>query len=170
MHYLYPLIVTAWLIGGCSTTYPSLPTVSSLDLERYGGKWIEIARYENRFEQGCAGASADYTLKDGKIGVLNRCYDEKGSLTGEANGEAYATDTSNTKLKVTFFWPFYGDYHVIMLADDYRYSVVGEPSRKYLWILSRNPKLSDDDKHRILSELPQLGYNPSKLYWTTIQP
>ncbi|MBD3808988.1 MAG: lipocalin family protein [Sulfuricurvum sp.] len=170
MSYFYPILLTALFLTGCSAKYPPLPTVSSLDLERYGGKWIEIARYENRFEQGCAGASADYTLKDGKIGVLNRCYDEKGSLTGEANGEAYATDTSNTKLKVTFFWPFYGDYHVIMLADDYRYSVVGEPSRRYLWILSRNPKLSDDDKHRILTELPQLGYNPSKLYWTTVQP
>lgn len=171
MKLFYILTLAILLLTGCTINpNPKLETVEKLDINRYTGKWIEIARYENRFEQGCAGASADYTLKDGKIGVLNRCYDGKGSLTGEANGEAYATDTSNTKLKVTFFWPFYGDYHVIMLADDYRYSVVGEPSRKYLWILSRDPKLSDDDKHRILSKLPRLGYNPSKLYWTTIQP
>jgi apolipoprotein D and lipocalin family protein len=168
-----PILAAAILGAGCSapqSPQSPLPTVSSLDLQRYGGKWIEIARYENRFEEGCAGASADYTLSEGKIGVLNRCYDANGTLIGEAKGKAYATDPSNTKLKVTFFWPFYGDYQVIMLADDYRYSVVGEPSRNYLWILSRHPKLCDQDKHRILSELPRLGYDPTKLYWTTVQP
>lgn len=170
MNYFSVIVFTALVFTGCSTTYPPLPTVSSLNLERYGGKWIEIARYENRFETGCTGASADYTLNEGKIEVLNRCYDATGAQSGEAHGKAYATDLSNAKLKVSFFWPFYGDYQVIMLADDYRYSVVGEPSRKYLWILSRNPKLSDEDNHRILSELPRLGYDPSKLYWTTVQP
>ena len=167
MKTLYLLVSALILFTGCATQpQPKLPTVEKIDLERYGGKWIEIARYENRFEQGCAGASADYTLNNGKIDVLNRCFDEKGTLIGEAHGKAHATDSSNSKLKVSFFWPFYGDYQVIMLSKDYRYSVVGEPSRKYLWILSRNPKLSDEDKHRIISELPRFGYDPSKLYWT----
>ncbi len=157
-------------LSGCSATRPELETVKKLEPERYGGKWIEIARYENRFEKGCAGATAHYTLSEGKIDVLNRCYDARGALSGEARGKALATDPSNARLKVTFFWPFYGDYHVIMLADDYRYSVVGDPERKYLWILSRAPELREQDKTDILSHLPAFGYDPKKLYWTTVRP
>lgn len=169
MKTLYLLVSALLLFTGCTTQpQPKLPTVEKIDLERYSGKWIEIARYENRFEIGCAGASADYTLNGDKIDVHNRCYDEKGVLSGEAHGKAYTTDSSNSKLKVSFFWPFYGDYQVIMLAKDYRYSVVGEPTRKYLWILSRTPKLPNEDKDRIISELPLFGYDPSKLYWTII--
>lgn len=168
MQSLYFLPLAFLLITGCATQpHPPLQTVKKLDINRYSGQWIEIARYENRFELGCAGASALYTINDGKIDIINRCYDEQGLLRGEANGKAHPTDTSNSKLKVSFFWPFYGDYQVIMLADDYRYSVVGEPSRKYLWILSRTPNLSDEDKNHILNELPHVGYDSSKLYWTT---
>lgn len=157
--------------SGCSTQkLPPLQTVSTVDINQYSGKWIEIARYENRFEKGCFGATADYTLEDKSIKVINRCYDAKGILTGDAIGKAYPIDDTNAKLKVTFFWPFYGDYQVIMLADDYRYSVVGDPSRKYLWILSRDKVLSESDKKNILATLPTFGYDPSKLYWTTIQP
>jgi len=155
--------------SGCSS-HSTLKTVVNVELDRYTGKWIEVARYENHFEKGCYGATAHYTLIDGNIEVLNQCYDQKGDLISKAYGKAYALDDSNAKLKVTFFWPFYGDYQVIMLADDYRYTVIGEPSRKYFWILSRNGVLSINDKNKILSRLPGLGYDPSKLYWTTIHP
>lgn len=158
-------------LSGCSKpSTPHLQTVERLDLESYTGSWIEIARYENRFERGCAGASAQYTLENDKINVTNRCYDTTGTMIDEAKGKAHAIDPSNSKLKVTFFWPFYGDYQVIMLAQDYRYSVVGDPSRKYLWILSRTKELKKSDKDAILAKLPEFGYDPSKLYWTTIQP
>lgn len=171
MKIIYTIFFAFFLLTGCTfQPNPKLETVEKIDIDLYSGTWIEIARYENRFEKGCAGATADYTLKNEKIDVLNRCYDGQGNLIAQANGKAYATDSSNSKLKVSFFWPFYGDYQVIMLANDYHYSVVGEPSRKYLWILSRNEKLNDEDKNNILSKLPHFGYDPSKLYWTTFHP
>lgn len=171
MKTFYTIFFTLFVLTGCTAEpKPKLETVEKIDIDRYTGTWIEIARYDNSFETGCSGATANYTLNNGTINVLNRCYDEKGKLTGEASGKAYASDSSNSKLKVSFFWPFYGDYQVIMLAHDYHYSVIGEPSRKYLWILSRNATLNDEDKKEILSRLPQFGYDPSKLYWSTFQP
>ena len=167
------LFATIALFGlcGCAQKAPlPLATVEHVDIDRYAGKWIEIARYENRFEKGCFGATATYQRENETLNVLNQCYAQTGELLDKASGRAYTTDTSNAKLKVTFFWPFYGDYHIIMLADDYRFSVVGEPSRKYLWILSRTNHLSEADKTSILQQLPQYGYEPSKLYWTTVQP
>jgi apolipoprotein D and lipocalin family protein len=157
--------------SGCSTSpYPPLQTVKSVNPQRYSGTWIEIARYENRFEKGCAGASAEYTLENDHINVINRCFDTTNTMIEDATGKAYAVDDTNSKLKVTFFWPFYGDYQVIMLSDDYRYSVVGDPNRKYLWILSRTKELKESDKAFILSSLPSFGYDPDKLYWTTARP
>ena len=171
MKLLYSIsLALVFFIGCAPQPNPKLQTVEKLDITRYSGKWIEIARYDNRFEEGCSGATADYTLNEGKIEVLNRCFDDKGKLTGEAHGSAYATDSSGAKLKVTFFWPFYGDYHVIMVADDYRYSVIGEPNRKYLWILSRTAPLSSADRDHILSRLSHFGYDASKLYWTSVRP
>lgn len=160
--------LTLLLAAGCGTK-PSvpLPTVESVDLDRYGGLWHEIARYENRFEEGCVGATATYTEQEDHIRVINRCYDDAGRLKDQAEGKAYAVDGSgNSKLRVTFFWPFYGDYWIVMLASDYRYSVVGDPERKYLWILARDTVLSDADRDTILAKLPGLGYDPLKLYWT----
>jgi len=164
---LFLIAVTA-IISGCSHPAANLETVSSVDLNRYTGKWYEIARYENTFEKGCVGASADYTSEEGHIDVTNRCYNASGEMTAEAKGSAKAVpDSGNAKLKVSFFWPFYGDYWVIKLADDYRYSVVGEPTRKYLWILSRTPELNNSDRQEILAELPEFGYDVHKLYWTS---
>lgn len=167
-HFLLGIVMM--IFGGCSAhVYPPLQTVEKVDINRYSGSWIEIARYENRFEDGCYGASASYTLQEGGLEVLNRCYNQQGEQISQAKGKAYATDRSNTKLKVTFFWPFYGDYHVILLADDYRYSVVGEPSRKYLWILSRTKDLKEGDQRFILRKLQELGYDTSRLYWTIVR-
>ena len=157
-------------LGGCTPTPKlSLKTVESVNLDRYMGKWIEIARYENRFEKGCVGASAEYKRTDSFVSVTNRCFDASGIQTGEAIGRAYPVEGSNnSKLEVSFFRPFYGDYWVLMLSDDYRYSVVGDPDRKYLWILAREGILSEKDKKTILTTLPSLGYDPQKLYWTKI--
>jgi len=161
-------ILLLFLATGCVRQQPApLPTVKTVDLDKYGGLWHEIARYENRFEAGCVGATADYSRKEGYIRVVNSCYDGSGRLKDRAEGKAYVVDDSgNAKLRVTFFWPFYGDYWILMLADDYRYSVVGDPQRKYLWILARGTLLSDKDRDEIMSKLPALGYDPSKLYWT----
>ncbi len=160
------LCLMLFFTTGCAPKTTLLPTVKEVDLQRYSGTWYEIARYENRFEEGCIGASATYTPKADYIEVLNRCMDIHGSVTVEAYGKAYSVEGSNNaKLRVTFFWPFYGDYWVMMLGRDYGYSVVGDPQRKYLWILSRTPHLPTEIKSDIFATLPAMGYNPNKLVW-----
>lgn len=169
MKFFGSILAIALFFGGCSvkTSQHPLKTVDTLDLNQYNGRWIEIARYENRFEKGCVSATADYALKGDSVSVINRCYDEQGNMSDEAYGKAYAVEGSyNTRLKVSFFWPFYGDYWVLMLGRDYSYSVVGDPNRKYLWILGRDSVLKSEDKEEILKKLPELGYDPAKLYWT----
>lgn len=163
--FLTPLLV--WFAGCGAKPDKPLPTVEAVELDRYSGLWHEIARYENRFEEGCVGATADYAPGPDYVRVVNRCYDDAGRLKDQAKGKAHVVEGSgNAKLRVTFFWPFYGDYWIIMLASDYRYSVVGDPSRKYLWILARDTVLSDADRDAILLRLRELGYDPLKLYWT----
>ena len=151
---------------GCSKTYPALQTVKQVDLEQYLGTWYEIARYEHYFEKGCRDVTATYRLKEnGQIKVTNHCTKEDGEKT-EAQGVAFPLDESNSKLKVSFFRPFYGDYWIIMLDPDYRYAVVGEPSREYLWVLSRTPQLEESIKNCILRKLPTIGYSIDTLLWT----
>ncbi len=145
-----------------------LPTVSHVDLARYVGKWYEIARYPTRFEKDCASdVTATYSLlSDGKIEVLNACREADGKMK-TSKGKATVIDTeTNSKLKVTFFWPFYGKYWIIDLAPDYSYAVVGEPGRDYLWILSRTPQMKAETYERILKRVKELGYEPAKLIHT----
>jgi len=171
--------IASALLAACAsqpvnrTSESTLPTVSAVDVDQYLGRWYEIARLENRFEQGCEGVTADYARReDGGISVLNTC--RKGRPTGEAKtarGRAKIVDpTTNAKLKVSFFGPFWGDYWIIDLADDYSRSIVGEPSGRYLWILSRTPTISDQSKSDALTRLEALGYDTSKLYFPKQPP
>src|SRR5579871_1687307 len=110
--------------------HAAVKTVAHVDLERYVGKWYEVARYPNRFERDCArNVTAEYAKRaDGDISVLNECVKADGGVK-RSQGRAKVVDkTSNAKLKVTFFWPFYGDYWVIDLGEHYEYAVVSEPS------------------------------------------
>jgi apolipoprotein D and lipocalin family protein len=146
-----------------------LTTVSSVDLNRYLGKWYEIASYPAWFQRNCTGTTAEYIrLPDGRIRVVNRCF--KKSFDGplkESKGKADVVDpTTNAKLKVTFFWPFKGDYWIIDLDPNYQWAVVGVPSRKYLWVLSRTPVLDDAVYTGILSRLIDMGYDPTMLKHT----
>ncbi len=120
---------------------PPLQTVSHVDLHRYVGLWYEIDRYPNSFQKGCQGSTAMYTVRpDGKIDVINSCRDEQDGRLREAKGRAWVVDkTSNARLKVSFFWPFLGDYWIIDLGLEYEYAVVGTPNRQYLWILNPHP-------------------------------
>ena len=166
---MHPLtaLVLALFLGGCASKYAPLPTVLHVNLERYAGTWYEIARYENRFEKGCVGATATYTQEGERLRVLNRCFDAQGTQIGEAKGVAkLAAPNDTAKFKVSFFWPFYGDYWVLKLADDYRYALIGEPSRQYFWILGREKALHVKDKEEILRHMKALGYDPEKLFWT----
>jgi apolipoprotein D and lipocalin family protein len=160
------LAIFTTVILGCSANKPPLETVASVDLERYLGKWYEIASYPAWFQKDCTAATAEYSLlDDGRIQVVNRC--RKGGPDGppkEAEGKAEVVDReTNAKLKVWFFWPFKGNYWIIDLDENYRWVVVGEPSRKYLWILSRTPTMDENIYRDITARLPQKGYDPEKL-------
>jgi apolipoprotein D and lipocalin family protein len=150
-----------------------LSTVPNVDLERYLGRWFEVARFPNSFEEDCFGVTATYGRNPGgTIKVVNRC--RKGSLAGPediAEGTATVADpTTNAKLRVSFFWPFAGDYWVIGLADDYSWALVGEPSGRYLWILSRTSTLSPELRADLIARLDAQGYATRALYWTPQSP
>lgn len=161
------LICMVPLFTACSSKNPPLQTVQKVDINRYLGTWYEIARYEHFFEKDCKNVSANYSMLDEQtIKVINRCTNMLTNEKKEAIGRAYATDETNSKLKVSFFRPFYGDYWVMILDENYDYVVVGTTSREYLWILCRKPILDKKIKNEILQKLPTLGFDASKLIWT----
>lgn len=147
-----------------------LTTVHHVDIPRYMGVWYEIASYPQWFSRNCYNTSATYTLRaDKKVDVLNQCH--KGSPTGPvktAKGLAYVANTeTNAELKVSFFWPFYGDYWIVELGDDYEYAVVSEPGRSTLWILSRTTEMDPSTLEALLERLKnQHGFDLSKLKYT----
>ena len=152
-----------------TNSQPPLQVAPSVDLARYAGKWYEIARLPNRFQRDCAAnTSATYTLRpDGKVTVVNECRKADGHLKS-AKGTARVADPKgpNTKLKVTFFWPFSGNYWIIDLDPEYRWVVVGEPGRDYLWILSREPQMDDATYNQIIERAKQQGYEVGRLMKT----
>ena len=143
-----------------------MKVVPEVDLKRYQGKWFEIARLPNRFEKSCErNVTATYTLRsDGGITVLNSCQKADGK-TKSIEGRAKLADKRgpNSKLKVTFFWPFYGDYWILELDRDYRWALVGAPDKKYLWILSRTPKLDEGTYQQLLESARGQGFAVSKV-------
>ena len=146
--------------------YLSLEVVPHVELEKYLGKWYEIAHLPAKFQEGCNETTATYTLsKDGSISVLNQSI--KNGKMKQAKGKAKVVDRkSNAKLKVTFFWPFYGDYWIIKLGNDYDYAVVGTPNRKYLWILSRTPQMDDKLYSQLIKYAKSKGFDVNKLIRT----
>jgi apolipoprotein D and lipocalin family protein len=164
------LLASLLVVTLAGTMYAANPlaTVDHVDLNRYVGTWYEIARYPNRFQRDCrSNTTAEYTLrKDGKIQVVNSC-DQADGKRKSARGTAKIVDKrTNARLKVSFFWPFYGDYWVIGLDPEYRYAVVGEPSRKYLWILSRTPEMDARVDEEALDDVRRAGYDPARLIKT----
>jgi apolipoprotein D and lipocalin family protein len=147
----------------------SVTTVPFVDINKYAGKWYEIASFPQRFQKGCNATTAEYTATDkGYLIVENRC--NKGSLNGKQSyikGKAFVEKNSgNAKLKVQFFWPFRAKYWIIDLADDYSFAVVGHPNRKYLWILSRTPIMNQEVFQQILDRLRYMGFDITKLQLT----
>lgn len=147
----------------------SLQTVDYVDLSRYSGKWYEIASYPQRFQKGCTCTTAEYTATHkGYIIVENRC--NKGLVDGKQSyikGKAFVEKSSgNAKLWVQFFWPFRAKYWIIDLADDYSYSVVSQPNKKYLWILSRTVEMTEIIYQQITNRLKEKGFDLSKLQIT----
>lgn len=149
--------------------------VQIVDLKQYIGLWYEIAKIPNPFQKKCVlNTTAEYTfLENGEIRVVNRCMRENGKII-TARGIAKIADTgTNAKLKVSFvnlfgIHLFWGDYWIIGLDQDYRWAIVGDPRRKYGWILSRTPELTKEVRNRINDILTDQGYNPAD-FVNTIQ-
>lgn len=157
---LLMVTVTLCSLLHASSVKPQLQTASRVDIARYMGGWHEIARLEHLFQKNCVGSFAEYRLRpDGEVDVLNSCIDEKTGKRREAKGHAWSVDpVDNSKLKVSFFWPFRGDYWIIELGENYDYSVVGSPDRKYLWILGREPVVDEALYGEIVERLRRQGF------------
>lgn len=147
----------------------NMTTIKDFDLNRYLGLWFEIGRFDHSFERGMVGTTAMYSLnEDGTIKVVNSGY--KDSFQGKfkrAIGKAKPADKNNpAKLKVSFFLWFYGEYNILELdKENYSYALIGSSSDKYLWILSRSPKLSDDVLEFLIKRAKERGYDTSKIIW-----
>ncbi len=162
------------MLAGCQTSTPALEVVDEVDLSRYAGRWYEIASLPQRFQRGCVATTANYTLReDGRIRIENECRDR--SFDGDvrrAEGVAWVTDAdgSRARLSVQFFWPFSGDYWIIELDPEYRYAVVGHPSREYLWILARTRTMDSVLYQALLTRIEAKGYDLERLQRTPQPP
>lgn len=162
-------LLLALTLAACATAPPDgVRPVTAFDLNRYLGQWHEIARLDHSFERGMRDVSATYSLQeDGSVKVVNRGYDTQRQAWKEAIGRAvFLGDSGTASLKVSFFGPFYGGYHVIALDQQhYRWSLVAGPDRDYLWILARDKTLPADVRERLLGEARALGFATEKLIW-----
>jgi apolipoprotein D and lipocalin family protein len=156
------------LLNSCSSKIPEGATaVKPFDVNRYAGKWYEIARLDFKYEKGLNNVTANYTLNDdGSIKVLNRGYDAKKDKWEEAKGKAKFVDAKDeAKLKVSFFGPFYSGYNVIAIDPEYQYALVAGESLKYLWLLSRQTTMPENVKQDYLQKAKAIGYNTDDLVW-----
>jgi apolipoprotein D and lipocalin family protein len=150
------------LLGGCAVAPPSGVTpIAGFELNRYLGKWYEIARLDHSFERGLSNVSATYRPReDGGVKVVNRGYDDRAGIWKEVEGRAYFTGEPTVgSLKVSFFGPFYGGYHIIALdRENYSWAMISGPSRDYLWILARTRQLPPAVLNDLLEQSRALGF------------
>ena len=159
MRWLALLLAALLALAGCATAPPAgLTPVTPFDVNRYAGKWYEIARMDHSFERGLSDVSARYTVQpDGSVQVINRGFDVSRQAWKEAVGKALFTgDASRGALKVSFFGPFYGGYNVVALDPDYRWSLVVGPDLGYVWILARERQLSPAVRQQVLEKARSL--------------
>jgi apolipoprotein D and lipocalin family protein len=161
-------LLIAWMLflAGCVGIPVNVKPVEDFRLERYLGKWYEIARLDHSFERGLSRVTAEYSLRDdGGVRVLNRGYSEKEKEWKEAEGKAYFVDRKDRgHLKVSFFGPFYGSYVVFELDhENYQYALVSGPDESYLWILARHPKIPQSLKDALIAKASTRGFDTSKL-------
>jgi apolipoprotein D and lipocalin family protein len=166
----YLIIPVLLFLIGCANNYPPLKVVDKVEIDRYLGKWYEIALLPNSFQEGCHCTTAEYSLIDSTtIRVVNSCREDsaEGELS-QADGKAFVVEGSNNaKLEVQFFWPFKGDYWIIALDNEnYNYAMVGNPSREYLWILSRKPDMKEETYNMLVDKAKNKGFDVSKLQIT----
>jgi apolipoprotein D and lipocalin family protein len=151
---------------GCVGIPENVKPVENFELDKYLGKWYEIARLDHSFERGLTRITADYSLRDdGSVRVVNRGYSGEKSSWKEVEGKAYfVSGPDQGYLKVSFFGPFYGSYIIFGLDhQDYQYSLVCGPDKSYLWILARTPKINDDLKALLIAKAAAAGFDTSRL-------
>lgn len=160
------LVNTAGLLTGCTKIPDGLQAVQGFQVDRYLGRWYEIARLDHSFERNLDDVTAEYTVRaDGEIAVVNSGFDVKKNEWQKAEGVARFTKGKDVgSLKVSFFGPFWGGYHVIALdQENYRYAMISGPSRSFLWILSRDKTLDDRTLADLTSKAAQWGFDTKKL-------
>ena len=155
-----------FFFAGCAGIPENISPVTDFDVDRYLGTWYEIARLDHSFERGLEKVTADYSYRDDKgIKVVNRGFDPERNEWKEATGKAYLINGPDIgRLKVSFFGPFYGAYNIIDLdKENYSYSMVCGPTKKYLWILARTPFLEESIKDRLIKKAGSLGFDTEGL-------
>lgn len=160
------LLLGTFLLAGCAVTPQGVTPIENFELDRYLGTWYEIARLDHRFERGLSQVSATYSKRpDGGIDVLNRGLDSRTGQWKEATGRAYFIDEPHVaRLKVTFFWPFYGGYNVIALdREHYAYALICGPNRNYLWVLARDRQLDATIIQQLVATAGRLGFETGQL-------
>ena len=153
-------------LSGCVGLPKDIRPVDGFDLNRYLGKWYEIARLDHSFERGLSRVSAEYSLReDGGVRVVNRGYSAKADQWKKAEGRAYfVEDEDRGYLKVSFFRPFYGAYVIFELdQENYQYAFVTSSKKSYLWLLSRTPTISKELRNRFVEKARELGFETEKL-------
>ena len=166
------LVLLFLFLTGCVGIPENVKPVDNFKLEKYLGKWYEIARLDHSFERGLTRVTADYSLRDdGSVRVLNRGYSLKENAWKEAEGKAYFVKGSDQGyLKVSFFGPFYGSYIVFELDhENYQYALVCGPKKSYLWILARAPEMKQERKDSLIAKAAQLGFDTSQLIFVDHQ-
>jgi len=161
------LCITLFFLG-CGGIPENIVPVQGFDIDRYLGTWYEIARLDHPFERGLEQVTALYSLRsDGGINIVNRGFNPKKNMWKEAVGKAYfVVDPHVGRLKVSFFGPFYGGYNIIALdKTDYSYALVCGPSRSYLWILAREPRLDESIQSALVHKAEALGFETGELVY-----
>jgi apolipoprotein D and lipocalin family protein len=162
------LFILFFLLAGCVSVPENVTPVDNFKIERYLGKWYEIARLDHSFEQGLTSVSAEYSLRpDGGVRVINKGYSQKDNKWKEIEGKGYFVNRKDVGfLKVSFFGPFYGSYVVFDLdRDNYSYALVCGPDKSYLWILARSPKMDENLKKRLVDKAAVLGFDTKKIIY-----
>ena len=160
------IMLLSFIFTGCSSIPSGVQAVRTFDVNKYQGTWYEIARLDHSFERGLSNVSATYTLRnDGGIDVLNKGFDDKTGRWKQIKGKAYFVKDKNIgRLKVTFFWPFYGGYNIIALDyENYTYAMVCGPSRSYLWILARGKTLAPSVVEHLIKTAKEYDFKTDNL-------
>jgi len=158
-------LLMPFLFGGCLDVPEGITPIENFELEKYLGKWYEIARLDHSFERGLQQVTTEYAMRqDGGVSVTNRGYSTKQSEWKDAQGKAFFVDQPETgHLKVSFFGPFYGSYVIFELGDNYEYAFVSGSNTKYLWFLSKTPTVSQELKDHFLEKVNTLGFDKESL-------